>query len=156
MNVTGQIAKHLRDVYFGGNWTAVNLKDTLEGITWEQAITQVHGFNTIATLVNHMAYYVSAVQKVLQGEPLNAKDIYSFDHPPIHAQSDWEAMLDKVWKEAESFASLIEQLPDELLMEDFSDKKYGNYYRNLNGIIEHFHYHLGQIALIKKLVSGTK
>ena len=152
MKVSTQIAKHLRDVYFGGNWTAVNLKDTLEGISSEQATTQVKDFNTIATLVNHMTYYVTAVHKVLEGEALNAKDVYSFEHPPIQSQTDWENMLDKVWKEAEAFASLIEQLPDEQLMEDFSDNKYGNYYRNLNGIIEHFHYHLGQISLIKKML----
>jgi hypothetical protein len=29
-------------------------------------------------------------------------------------------------------------------------EKYGNYYRNIHGIIEHIHYHLGQIVLIEK------
>ncbi len=44
----------------------------------------------------------------------------------------------------------IEQLPESKLWETFSDEKYGNYYRNIHGIIEHIHYHLGQIVLIKK------
>ena len=152
MSLTAQTAKHLRDVHFGGNWTAVNLKDTLAGISWQQATTKLHSFNTIAALVYHMNYYVSAVSKVLQGELLDASDKYSFDHPPIQSQKDWEKLLDKTWTDAEIFAGLIEKLPDGKLLEPFSDGKYGNYYRNINGVTEHIHYHLGQIVLIKKLL----
>jgi hypothetical protein len=155
MNVTGQIAKHLRDVYFGGNWTSSNLKDQLAGISWQQATAQVHSLNTIAALTYHLSYYVSAVLKVLQGEPLSASDKYSFDHPPIQCREDWEKLLDNIWTDAETFARLIEQLPESKLWEDFSDNKYGNYYRNLHGIIEHIHYHLGQIVLIKKMLITT-
>lgn len=46
----------------------------------------------------------------------------------------------------------LETLDEAKLFEDFADPKYGNYYRNLHGIIEHTHYHLGQIVLIKKLL----
>jgi len=152
MNVTEQIAKHFREIHFGGNWTSVNLKDNLADLSWQLATTQVYSFNTIATLVYHMNYYVSAVLKVLQGEALNAKDIYSFDHPPILSQADWEKLLEKTWADAEKFASLIEQLQETRLWETFSDEKYGNYYRNIHGIIEHCHYHLGQIVLIKKIL----
>ena len=156
MNLPIQIAKHLREVHFGGNWTASNLKDHLVGLTWQQATTQVYSFNTIALLVYHMNYYIRAVSKVLQGESLDASDKYSFNLPPIESQDDWENLLDKTWADAENFASLIEQLPENTLWEDFSDNKYGNYYRNLHGIIEHTHYHLGQIVLIKKMVLEAK
>lgn len=152
MGLSVQIAKHLREVHVGGNWTVANLKDTLQGVTWQQAITQVHAFNTIATLVFHTNYFVEVAMKVLQGEPLNGKDELSFAHPPITCEEDWQQLLHKTFTEAEQFAGLIEQLPEDQLLVDFADKKYGNYYRNLQGIIEHTHYHLGQIALIKKLL----
>lgn len=155
MSITKQIAKHFREVHFGGNWTSVNLKDSLNGIDWEQATTRVYTFNTIATLMFHINYYISAVIKVFEGEPLNAHDKYSFDLPPIRSQQDWENLLNKTWTEAETFASLIEQLPDEKLMDSFTDEKYGNYYRNIHGIIEHTHYHLGQIVLIKKILQAN-
>jgi hypothetical protein len=71
MTITAQLAKNLRDVHFGGNWTWSNLK---------------------------------------------------------------------------------EQLADSILSEDFTDKKYGSYYRNIIDIIEHMHYHLGQIAILKKII----
>jgi hypothetical protein len=152
MNLTAQIANHLRAVYFGGNWTSVNLKEALADVTWQHATTRVDSLNTIATLVYHTNYYISAVSKVLQGAPLNAKDKYSFDHPPIRSQEDWKNLMDQTWKDVENFASLVEQLPESKLAETFAEEKYGNYYRNLHGIIEHTHYHLGQIVLIKKML----
>lgn len=152
MKLTEQIARHFRAIYDGGNWTSVNLKDTLADVTVQQATTQVHTFNTIAVLVFHMSYYVTAVLNVLRGNQLDAHDKFSFDLPPIQSQADWEKLVNKTFTDAEILASLIEQLPENKLWEDFSDKKYGNYYRNLHGIIEHNHYHLGQIVLIKKIL----
>ena len=152
MNLTAQIAKHLRGVYFGGNWTSSNLKAHLSEVTFEQALTKVYSCNTIATLAYHISYYISGVLKVLQGRPLDIRDKYSFDHPPISSPEEWAQFLDKIWADAEAFASLVEQLPEEKLWEDFADEKYGNYYSNLHGIIEHSHYHLGQIVLIKKIL----
>ncbi len=152
MTVTSNIAKHFREIHFGGNWTCSNLKDNLKGITWQQATTQVYSLNTIATLTYHVNYYVHDVIKVLEGEALNAKDENSFSHPPINSQQDWDNMVNKALSDAEKFATLIEKLPEHKLWEDFTDKKYGIYYRNLHGIIEHTHYHLGQIAIIKKII----
>ncbi len=152
MNFSKQIAKHLKEVYFGGNWTWSNLKENLSDITWQEATTQVDSLNTIAVLFHHIHYYVVQVTKVLQGEALESKDEQSFAHPPINSQQDWENCLNKAWKEAEVFIALIEQLPDSKLGETFVAEKYGIYYRNLSGIVEHTHYHLGQIAIIKKLL----
>jgi len=152
MNVTAQIAKLFRDVHYGGNWTAVNLKESLADITWQQAVTKLHSFNTIAALVYHINYYVNAVLNVLQEKPINASDKYSFDLPPIQSQEDWEKLLNKTWGDAEQFTMLVERLPESKLWETFVNEKYGNYHRNLHGVIEHCHYHLGQIILIKKLL----
>lgn len=153
MKFTQQIAKHFRELYFGGNWTSVNLKESLADVNWMEATRKVYSFNTIAIVVYHTNYYVSAVSKVLQGERLDASDKYSFDLPPIQSQEDWDKLLNKTWDDAENFAALVEQLPQNKLGETFADEKYGNYYRNIHGVIEHTHYHLGQIVLIKKLLA---
>jgi hypothetical protein len=154
LNLPAQIAKHFRDVHFGGNWTSVSLKETLTGVTWQLATTKVYSFNTIAVLVYHINYYVDAVLKVLNGSSLDASDKYSFDLPSIQSSEDWEKLLDKLWTDAENFATMVEQLPESKLQETFSDEKYGNYYRNIHGIIEHTHYHLGQIVLLKKILQA--
>jgi hypothetical protein len=154
MKLTAQIANHIREVHFGDNWTSSNLKEHLADVTWQQAISPVYSCNTIAALIYHMNYYVAAALRVLQGEPLNASDKYNFDLPPIRSREDWEALLNKTWTDAEAFASLVEQLPEERLWEDFYEKKQGIYYRNIHGIIEHIHYHLGQIVILKKILSA--
>ena len=154
MNSSVEIAKHLRAVHFGPNWTAVNLRDKLAEVTWQQATIKIGSFHSIATLVFHINYYISATIEVLKGGPLNAKDEYSFDCPPISSQQDWERLLNKLWEDAEELAELIERLPDERLDEYFMEEKYGTYYRCLQGPIEHAYYHLGQISIIKTLVLG--
>lgn len=156
MSTTKQIAKHIREMHFGGNWTWANLKDSLADVTWQQATTQVYNFNTIATLTYHVNYFISVVLKVLEGGPLTGDDKLSFSHPPIRSQEDWDNMLNRIWTEAEQFANLVEQLPDSKLEEIFEKEKYGTYFRNLAGILEHTHYHLGQIVIIKKIIQQAE
>jgi hypothetical protein len=152
MNLSSQIAKHFREVHVGGNWTWSNYKDQLADVTWEQALKQVDSFNTIAVLTFHHGYFVNAVLKVFKGEPLNSHDKDSFAHPPINSQEDWQSMVTQLLSKAEELAGFIEKTPTEKWEDIFVKEKYGNYYRNVHGMIEHAHYHLGQIALIKKLV----
>jgi uncharacterized damage-inducible protein DinB len=155
MKLTEQMARQFRELYWGGNWTGVSLMENLADIDWKQATTKVYSFNTIAALTYHMNFYVNAVITVLQGETLTASDKYSFDHPDILSTDDWKNVLDKTGKQAEQFAMMVEQLPERKLWEVFADGKYGNYYRNIQGVIEHAHYHLGQIILIKKIIRAN-
>ena len=43
-------------------------------------------------------------------------------------------------------------MTEEKLNEHFVDEKYGNYQRNIDAMIEHSYYHLGQIVMIKKML----
>lgn len=152
MDTSKQIAKHVQQLFFGGNWTCVYVQESLQDVSWEEAITPVRSFNTLATLTFHIGYFVSTVVKVLKGGPLEGHDKFSFDHPPIHSQADWQQLMDQTLANARQLTELIEGLPAEKLDQPFTDEKYGTYARNLLGIIEHTHYHLGQISLIKKMV----
>ncbi len=155
MHLPTQIAAHLRGIYFGGNWTEVNLRDVLADVTWQQATAQVNSLNTIAALVYHIGYYTTAQLAVLQNQPLTSRDQDSFAHPPIQSPADWAALLSQTWADAEQLATLIEQLPETQLWETFISEQYGSYYRNLQGAIEHAHYHLGQIVVVKKMLRAN-
>lgn len=150
--MSANLAKHFREVLYGGNWTSVNLKDTLAGLDWQQANVKVQGCNSIAALVYHIGYYVSAVLNVLQGNKLDAHDKFSYDHPTIGSQQDWINLIHTIKRDADLLASLLEQFPENRLNEIFEQEKYGTYYRNFQGLIEHTHYHLGQIAILKKMI----
>jgi uncharacterized damage-inducible protein DinB len=154
LELNKQLAKHMRDVFFGGNWTSVNLKETTSDINWKDATKKTDQFNTIATLVFHIGYYIKAVLKVLQGGPLDAHDKYSFDLPEIKNEEEWKKLVETTLANAEELAKEIERLNDQQFSSDLADPKYGSKHRNIMGLIEHTHYHLGQIALLKKLVQA--
>jgi len=150
--ISKQIASHFKQVFFGGNWTSVDFTAELKDVDWVVATTKVKDLNTIARLVFHVDYYIDVTIKVLEGGPLDAHDKFSFDCPEINNEEDWENLRTKLFRDATTYAGLVEHLPDSKLEELFCLEKYGNYYRNIHGLIEHCHYHLGQIVLIKKLI----
>lgn len=150
-----QIAQRLREVFLNGQWVAsTNFKSLLCGMSWQNATYQIASLNTIALLVFHINYYLSGVLEVLKGGPLEIKDKYSFDLPPITTQAEWEELLDEFLCNAEEFANEVEKMPEDKLNEVFVDEKYGTYRRNLEGMIEHSYYHMGQISLIKKMMEN--
>lgn len=147
------IANQFREVHLDGTWIAnTNLRNVLKDVTWEMAITKIGSLNTIASLVYHLNYYVVGLVNVLEGGTLDIKDKYSFDMPTINSHKEWETMLSNIWEDAEKFATLISELSDYQINGPFVEQKYGTYYRNLTGMIEHAYYHLGQIVLIKKML----
>ena len=156
MNLATHTAQQIREAFFGRNWTASSFKDHLGDVSWEQAITEIPTFNTIAALVYHVNYYMEAILMVFHEGKLEASDKYSFDHPPIASQEDWDALVNRLYKNAESFAVEIEKMTNEQMAEDFWENKFGTLYRNIHGIVEHSHYHLGQIVFLKKMMKENR
>lgn len=144
------IGRQIRSAFFGSNWCGVSLRQALEGLTVEQANQPQPNSHTIAELVFHIGYYYQGVGEVLKGGPLEIRDKFSFDMPVISTESEWQALLERTWKTAEDFIQRVENLSDEQITGTFVDEKYGDYYRNLTGMVEHLYYHLGQIVLLKK------
>lgn len=148
-----QIANRLREVFLSGHWVAnTNYKSLLSGMSWQHATLQISGLNTIALLVFHINYYLAGVLIVLNGGALDISDKYSFDLHPISSQEQWDELLHSFFNNAEEFANEVDKIPDDKLNAVFVDEKYGTYLRNLEGMIEHSYYHMGQIALIKKMI----
>jgi hypothetical protein len=148
------IADRLREVFLTGKWIAnTNYKEQIAGVNWVQATKQVSDLNTIALLTFHINYYLGGLLKVLNGGKLEISDRYSFDIPPIHSEADWQNLVSELLDNAGRFAMQVEQIHDEMLDEPFVDEKYGTWRRNLEAVIEHSYYHLGQVVLIRKMIS---
>ncbi len=154
MDLSGAIARHYRGFVFGGNATGVNLRDTLAGVTVEMANARVGEHNTIAALVFHMQYFTGGIMEVLRGGELTIRDKYSFDAPHIATEGAWRAYVEQVLAQAETFATVIEAWPAERWGETFVKTGYGSYYDNVTGNLEHQHYHLGQVAMLKALTTA--
>jgi len=154
MNNSIQLANRFREVVLNGTWIAnTNYKDQLTTLDWKTATTTFQSLNSIAALAQHVHYYIAGIKKVLSGGALEIKDIYSFDFPTIESAEQWESFLGRFWKDAEEFAALVESLPEQKLQEDFVDPKYNTFQRNIDGMTEHCYYHLGQIVMLRKILS---
>jgi hypothetical protein len=86
---------------------------------------------------------------------LTIKDQYSFDVPGISTDMEWQSMVETFLLNAENLAKEVENLDEKILISTFVHEKYGTYLRNLEAVIEHSYYHLGQVTLIKKMVLAS-
>lgn len=153
MTRNAAIAGRLREVLLNGHWIAnTNYKEQLLGISWQQAIQKVGSLNTIAALTYHINYYLEGLLNAFESGKLEISDKYSFDLPPIRSEADWNKLVTAFLANSEKFARSVEQMDESLFDQPFVDEKYGSYLRNIEGVIEHSYYHLGQISLINKMI----
>ncbi len=152
MSLSKSIAERLRALFLEGTWIAnTNYKIILSDVDRELALKKVGDLNTIAMLTFHINYYLDGLLQVFAGGPLAIRDKYSFDLPEIATEEDWQKLVDALLSNAEQFIVAVEGMSDEQLWSPFVKEEYGNYFKNIEGVIEHSYYHLGQISLIKKM-----
>lgn len=153
MSRAQETATRIREVLLNGRWIAnTNFKDQITHTSMAEATLQVEGLNTVALLTFHIHYYVKGLLHVLQGGNLDIKDKYSFDLPEIKSEADWNQLVNTFISDAEAFAGKVAQMDDQALDRVFFDERYGSYLRNIEAIIEHSYYHLGQVSLIRKII----
>lgn len=147
------LADRLREVYLHGRWIAnTNYKEQIESITWKEAIYKIENLNTIASLTYHINYYLKGILNGFKSGKLEIHDKFSYDLSPIQSENDWRLLVNEFLDNAQEFANTIENMEEGMLDKLFFDEKFGSYLRNIEGVLEHSYYHLGQIVLIKKLI----
>ena len=145
-------ARQLKDVYFGGNWTMVNVFSVVEDLQVSELNLHYEEHHSLLELIYHQYYFVTAVQMVLSGKELTTKDKYSFDAPRIEDEREWKEFLEQIRNTVLETVELVEKTPDDKLLQPFVKPEYGILFRNVIGVVEHIHYHLGQITLLKKQI----
>jgi uncharacterized damage-inducible protein DinB len=156
MKITELIAQHITEVSEGGNWTDVNIKDTLADVGYKEATTVTRAsYNTIAALVHHLSFYNDVVMQRLSGSDPVVSESNGFDMAAIRNEDDWIKLKDCNIQSAQRLASAVREFPEEKIFE-LTATGNSTHYKTLHGIAEHAHYHLGQIVLLKKLIRQIK
>lgn len=154
-NIT--IANRLREVYLNGRWIAnTNYKEQIQLVNWQQATQKISNLNTIAALVYHINYYLSGILNAFENGRLEISDKYSFDLPQISSETGWTKLVADFLSNAEKFAEKVQEMDDNMFDKIFIDEKYGTFLRNIEGVLEHSYYHLGQISLMRKLIEKNE
>jgi len=150
------IADQLERGFEGDAWHGPSMSEILEGITAEQAaaspIDQVH---SIWEIVLHVTVWQRTVRERLQGKPLR----------PLPDEVDWagvENASPTAWTEAlQDLRTEYQSLREAAVccsIRDLGERTEGQrytVYEMLHGVVQHNLYHAGQIALLKKAVSGV-
>lgn len=153
MKLSVTISERLRGLFIDGHWiTNTNYKELLSSVSYQLAINKVSNLNSLAELTYHVNYYLSGLNSVFNGGDLEIRDKYSFDLTLIETEVEWQALINTFISNAEQFIGHVESMTEDQLHTTFIIEKYGTYLRNIEGVIEHGYYHLGQMVIIKKMI----
>lgn len=156
MSQAAALALRLQEVILEGTWIAnTNFKKELDSTSLDDVSIQIKTYNTVAVLAQHIHYYIAGVKQVFLGGELSISDKFSFDFEPMLSDEAWQNFLALFWKDTEELVNLIKTLTDEQLDAIFVKEAYGSYKRNIEALIEHSYYHLGQIVLQLKSEATT-
>lgn len=153
MSRTQELSDRLRELFLTGKWVAnTNYQTLLLEVSWQQARSVYANLNSIAQLTYHVNYYLDGLLRAFDSGVLDISDRFSFDLPAIESEMDWELLRASLLANASRFAEKVASMEDSWLEAPFINPRYGTVLRNLEGVLEHSYYHLGQIRLIKKLL----
>lgn len=143
------------DAGFGGNGWVTAARQSLDGLTSDQAARRpATGIHSIWELVNHLTFWKELVAARLRGAPMTGERIRNPETFGAAAPGDEEAWATAVQRLMQAQASLREALAN-VREEDLDRSLAGEQtpvLELISGMILHDPYHLGQMALLRKLV----
>lgn len=152
IKLTHLIADSILEVFEGNNWTDVSIAQTLSDITFDDAkkLTGASA-NTIASIVHHLQYWNGIVIQRMNGILPEIPAINGFDVNEITDENEWHQLIEETHQSFKTLANAVKHFPEQRLSEYTPEGK-STYYKNMQGIAEHAHYHLGQIIILKHIV----
>jgi uncharacterized damage-inducible protein DinB len=144
------ILDELWRIHAGDAWHGPALKESLSGVTAEQAAARpVAGAHSIWELVRHVTAWENVFRLRLEGHPVTEPE--EGDFPPVGDVSEeaWAETLRRLDDCHERLLRTVAQLDGSALPEKVAGKDYSTRFL-LDGIVRHYVYHAGQIALLKK------
>lgn len=153
MSELNRIVDQLKRAFEGDAWHGPAVMEILSGITAQQAAARPsHAVHSIWEIVRHIAAWDRAVVRRLQGDraQLPAEE----DWPLVTDTSDeaWERTTKALTQGNKVLQSAISHLDESRLDQPILESM-PSVYVTLHGIVQHDLYHVGQIAILKKMVS---
>jgi len=152
MKETERIIKSFEYLYDGEPWLGVNIVDTLGIITAKKAVKKIsNNHNSIWEITNHVISWRLNVLQRVKGKTMVSPDNNYIEPVKDQTAKAWKATLKQLKDSQKQWLDFLNTFPEK----DF-EKVYKNnsmtYYENIQGIIQHDAYHLGQIVLLAKLI----
>jgi uncharacterized damage-inducible protein DinB len=154
MNEQKRIANLFKQLFNGHPWIDVNIVESLSTITAKQAASRpLQECNTIWEIVNHMVAWRKNVLCRMNDEVIETPSHNYFEPVTDQSEEAWAQTKIDLENSQSEWAQYLEQLDTK----EF-DKIYPitglTYYEHILGIVQHDAYHLGQIVMLRKVVSN--
>jgi uncharacterized damage-inducible protein DinB len=153
---TTRLADQLERAFRGGAWHGPSLTEALDGVDAATAASRPAGdAHSIAELAGHVAFWIDAGRRRLEGETV--VDVpREVDFPPGGAVTEeaWRATLADLDRAHRRLHGALLALDDERL-DDAVTGADPTVRGQLLGILQHNAYHAGQIVVLKKARAGS-
>ncbi|WP_310392688.1 DinB family protein [Hymenobacter sp.] len=159
MAETTRLLDQLRRAFDGEPWSGPSLLATLDGVTAAQAAQRpLPAAHSIWELVLHLAVWATVVaRRIEQDTQLQISDAEDWPPPPDRpTAADWKAVLAALRAAHARLLQTAAAVPDADLDRpigvtfDRSQSPGASAYVMLHGVAQHYLYHAGQIALLRK------
>lgn len=139
----------------GDPWYGSSAATILDDITAKEAtIILEHSSHNIAELVRHINSWSEYTLQKIKGDSSFDIDVnINEDWPIVKALTtvQWDKLKENLFITHHSIIHLLLLLDDDFLDQQVAGRKF-QYDFLINGMCEHFIYHLGQISLLKKII----
>jgi len=147
---TERILDQMQRAFEGEAWHGPSLRETLEGISAEQAAARtVPGAHSIWELVLHIAAWKSAVRRRLEGDRAQLTDEENWPSITQTDEAAWSLAKKQLERAHHTLVTAVRSLDEGRLGEPILVNM-PSVYVTLHGVIQHELYHTGQIAILKK------
>lgn len=146
--------RNFTEIYGGDPWLGESFMEKLDDVSEKEAFTPpMKGVHTIAELVAHVIYWRSPIIKRLKGEKDYVGLMDSPENWPTLASlkvKGWEKLLEEFDESQTQLISLLKKVKPEFYKEQY--KPGVTWDQMIEGVVQHDVYHLGQLALVKKMI----
>ncbi|RYY50194.1 MAG: DinB family protein [Chitinophagaceae bacterium] len=145
-----RLRKLFEDHFEGEPWIDVQIWNAIKDLPYADAAKNVYGLNSIWQMVQHMASWRQTLLRRLTGEHIPSPANNYFEPIPVINEQAWQNTLQQLRHSQEA---LLNYLESGIQMDEVQPGSSYSRYELLQGLLQHDAYHLGQIVLVRKLIS---
>ncbi|GAB2850858.1 DinB family protein [Hymenobacter ruber] len=162
MSEITRLLDQLRRAFDGEPWSGPSLLDTLDGLTAVQATRRPFAnAHSIWEITRHAGVWAEmARRRLIEGKLVQVSDAEDWPSQPDNpTEADWQAVLANLREMHEQLLAAASTITDQTLdrpINTIIDARVGygsSIYVTLHGVAQHYLYHAGQIALLRKAVA---
>lgn len=150
-----QYIRQLDELHHGGSWQGESFSAKLDDLTEEQAFTSpIAGVHGIAEIVWHCIYWRTVLLRRFAGDhAYRDQTMQQMNFRPVAELKGmgWMTLKKEFDDKGKDIETWLRSKHDGFLSEEYADGK--TYEHLVEGIIQHDVYHLGQIGLVRKMIT---